>query len=102
MDLRLSEAELAFRDRLRAWLAITLPALPAGPDRDDWPGRRRYDTSWQRRLFDAGYAGVDWPAEHGGLGASPTEQLIFLAETAQARAPVGDRGRRGGPGTRRR
>jgi len=87
VDLRLSEAELAFRDRLRAWLAITLPALPAGPDRDDWPGRRRYDTSWQRRLFDAGYAGVDWPAEHGGLGASLTEQLIFLEETARARAP---------------
>ena len=29
----------------------------------------------------------DWPAEHGGLGASPTEQLIFLEESARARAP---------------
>jgi hypothetical protein len=64
-----------------------LPELPPRPDRDDWPGRRAYDTHWQRRLFDAGYAGADWPAEHGGLGASPTEQLIFLEETARARAP---------------
>jgi alkylation response protein AidB-like acyl-CoA dehydrogenase len=87
VDLRFSPAELAFRDRLRAWLADTLPTLPASPHRDDWPARRRFDTGWQRRLFDAGYAGVDWPAEHGGLGASPTEQLIFLEETAAARAP---------------
>lgn len=87
MELRLSESELAFRDRLRDWLAVTLPALSAKPSRDDWPARRAYDTAWQRRLYDAGYAGVDWPAEHGGVGASPTEQLIFLEESAKARAP---------------
>jgi len=87
VDLRFSPAELAFRDSLRGWLAQTLPALPTRPHRDDWPARRRFDTGWQRRLFDAGYAGVDWPAEHGGRGASPTEQLIFLEETAAARAP---------------
>ena len=87
MDLRLSPAELDFRNRLRVWLAETLPTLPAPPHRDDLPGRRRFDTGWQRRLFDAGYAGLDWPAEHGGLGASPTEQLIFLEEMAEARAP---------------
>jgi alkylation response protein AidB-like acyl-CoA dehydrogenase len=87
VDLRFNPSELAFRDRLRAWLADTLPTLRPPPHRDDWPGRRLFDTGWQRRLFDAGYAGVDWPAEHGGLGASPTEQLIFLEETAAVRAP---------------
>ncbi|ROO85044.1 alkylation response protein AidB-like acyl-CoA dehydrogenase [Actinocorallia herbida] len=87
MDLRLTPAEAAFRDRLRSWLDATLPTLPPKPDRDDWPARRAYDTAWQRLLFDAGYAGVDWPSGHGGLGASPTEQLIFLEETAKARAP---------------
>ncbi|HEX3811982.1 MAG TPA: acyl-CoA dehydrogenase family protein [Mycobacteriales bacterium] len=87
MDLRLNDQEIAFRDRLRAWLVHTLPTLPAKPDRDDWPARRRYDMAWQRLLFDAGYAGVDWPSEHGGLGATPTEALIFLEETARARAP---------------
>ncbi|MCU1644350.1 MAG: acyl-CoA dehydrogenase [Nocardia sp.] len=87
MDLRFDESELAFRDRLRGWLAEAIPALPPTPDRDDWPARRRYDTAWQRMLFDAGYAGVDWPADHGGVGATPTEQLIYLEETAVARAP---------------
>jgi alkylation response protein AidB-like acyl-CoA dehydrogenase len=87
VDLRFNPSELEFRDRLRAWLARTLPDLPPRPHRDDWPARRRFDTDWQRRLFDAGYAGVDWPAAHGGLGATPTEQLIFLQESAAARAP---------------
>ena len=87
MDLRFNEAELAFRDRLRGWLARTLPTLPEQPHRDDWAGRRLFDLSWQRALFEAGYAGVDWPAQYGGLGATPTEQLIFLEETAAARAP---------------
>jgi alkylation response protein AidB-like acyl-CoA dehydrogenase len=87
VDLRLTGRELAFRDQLRDWLAGAVPTLPPRPDRDDWPARREYDAAWQRRLFQAGYAGLDWPAAHGGLGASPTEQLIFLAELAQARAP---------------
>jgi alkylation response protein AidB-like acyl-CoA dehydrogenase len=87
VDLRFSQTEREFRDKLRGWLAETLPTLPARPDQDDWPARRAYDTGWQRTLFDAGYAGVDWPAAHGGLGATPTEQLIFLEETAAARAP---------------
>jgi alkylation response protein AidB-like acyl-CoA dehydrogenase len=87
VDLSFNDRELAFRDRLRGWIAATVPSLPPRPDRDDWSARREYDAAWQRLLFEAGYAGVDWPAEHGGLGASPTEQLIFLAETAQARAP---------------
>ncbi len=34
-----------------------------------------------------GYAGLHWPKEYGGRGASPTEQLIFYEETARARAP---------------
>jgi alkylation response protein AidB-like acyl-CoA dehydrogenase len=30
---------------------------------------------------------LHWPAEYGGRGASPTEQLIFYEETTRARAP---------------
>jgi len=87
VDLRFSQSEQEFRHGLRSWLAETIPTLPPRPHRDDWPARRAYDTGWQRGMFDAGYAGVDWPAAHGGLGATPTEQLVFLEETAAARAP---------------
>lgn len=87
MDLRLSESDEAFRARLREWLADTLPALPAPPGREDWPGRVRFDTNWQRRLFDAGYAGLSWPTAYGGQDAAPSEQLLFLEETTRAEAP---------------
>ena len=87
MDLRDSEAEAAFRAGLREWLAGVLPSLPTQPRRDDWDARRRFDTDWQRRLFDAGYAGLSWPREYGGRDASPSEQLVFLEETTAARAP---------------
>ncbi|HEV2992965.1 MAG TPA: acyl-CoA dehydrogenase family protein [Acidimicrobiia bacterium] len=87
MDLRLSESDEAFRAELRDWLARTLPDLAPTPARDDWPSRVRYDTDWQRRLFDAGYAGMSWPTAYGGRDASPSEQLVFLEETTRARAP---------------
>jgi hypothetical protein len=87
MDLRYTEAEQAFRADLRRWLAATIPTLPEKPAPTDWPGRRAYDTNWQRLLFDAGYAGVDWPVEGGGRGASPVEELIFKEELERAHAP---------------
>jgi len=87
VDLRYSESDEAFRAELREWLARTLPELPAPPAREDWPGRVRYDTDWQRRLHDAGYAGINWPKDYGGRDASPSEQLVFLEETTRAKAP---------------
>jgi alkylation response protein AidB-like acyl-CoA dehydrogenase len=87
VDLRYSAAEEAFRGELRTWLGTTLPTLGAAPPAEDWPARRAFDSHWQRLLFDAGYAGVDWPAEGGGRGASPVEQLIFKEECERAGAP---------------
>src|SRR6478735_3264620 len=87
MDLRTSPDDEAFRAGLREFLAEQLPTIPPQPGRDDWPARRKWDTDWQRRLFDAGYAGLNWPKEYGGQEASPTQQLIFLEETTKARAP---------------
>jgi len=87
MDLRYSPDDDAFRAQVHAWLADALPALPPKPDPENWPARRAYDTAWQRALHDAGYAGLDWPAEAGGQSASPTRHLIFLEEAERAGAP---------------
>ncbi|MEE1737558.1 acyl-CoA dehydrogenase [Streptomyces sp. BE147] len=87
MDLAYTEEEEEFRARLREWLASVLPGLPAKPSPDDWPARRAYDTHWQRTLYDAGYAGLHWPPDAGGRGATPTQHLIFLEETERAGAP---------------
>jgi alkylation response protein AidB-like acyl-CoA dehydrogenase len=87
MDLRYTAPEQAFRQELRDWLTATLPSVGAPPSHDDWAARRSYDLQWQRLLFEAGYAGVDWPAEGGGRGSSPVEQLIFKEECERAGAP---------------
>lgn len=87
MDLRYTDEEQDFRHELRSWLAQVLPDVAPEPARDDWEARRVWDTGWQRMLYDAGYAGINWPAEFGGKGATPTEHLIFLEETERAKAP---------------
>src|SRR5580700_5250779 len=83
MDLTLSPAEEAFRDELREWLAANNPGRePAGDE-----AAFQFRLAWQRKLNDAGWAGVSWPAEYGGRGATLVEQAIFNEETVRARAP---------------
>jgi alkylation response protein AidB-like acyl-CoA dehydrogenase len=74
VDLRDTADEAAFRAELREWLAANLPAEP---------GRE-----WSRKLYDAGYAGLTWPAEYGGKGAPYSHQAIVLEESARAEAPM--------------
>ncbi len=40
-----------------------------------------------RSCTPPGYAGINWPKEYGGRGATLTEQLIYLEETTLAGAP---------------
>jgi alkylation response protein AidB-like acyl-CoA dehydrogenase len=87
MDLRYSDADERFRKELRAWLASEVPKHGAPPARNDWPARRAWDTRWQRKLFEAGYAGIGWPSAYGGRGATLTEELLYYEETARAKAP---------------
>jgi alkylation response protein AidB-like acyl-CoA dehydrogenase len=88
VDLRYSPSDEKFRRELRSWLASAVPAHGKPPVSEiDWSARRDYDTAWQRKLFDAGYAGINWPKEYGGRDASLTEQLVYYEEIARARAP---------------
>ncbi len=87
MDLRYSESDEKFRDELRSWLKEAVPAHGEPPAQNEWEARRAYDTGWQRKLFDAGYAGINWPKAYGGRDATLTEQLVYYEEIARARAP---------------
>jgi alkylation response protein AidB-like acyl-CoA dehydrogenase len=87
MDLRYSRADEAFRAEIRAWLAVEVAAHGSPPPSDDWPTRRAYDTAWQRKLYDAGLAGLAWPSGFGGRGMPITQQLVYLEEYARAGAP---------------
>jgi len=83
MDLTLSPSEQAFRDELRAWLAANDPGEEPEGDEAGFDFRR----AWQRRLADAGWAGVAWPEAYGGRGATLVEQAIWNEEIVRAQAP---------------
>jgi len=87
MKLNDSPHEATFRAELRGWLETEVPRHGPPPPPGDWLARRRYDTDWQQKLFEAGYAGMNWPTEYGGRGASLADQLIYYEETGRARAP---------------
>src|SRR5918998_419538 len=84
MDLTLSPEEEAFRDELRTWLDENHPGEePKGDEEEAFAFRR----VWQTKLHEGGWAGVSWPKEYGGRGASLIEQAIYSAEMVRARAP---------------
>jgi alkylation response protein AidB-like acyl-CoA dehydrogenase len=83
MDLTLSPQEEAFRDELRAWLERNHPGPPPRGDQALF----EFEREWQRQLHADGWAGVAWPTEYGGRGATLVEQSIFGAELARAKAP---------------
>lgn len=71
----------------RAWLAAQGDA-PA-----DWgailpPRLEAEGRAWQRRLHDAGFGGVDWPAPYGGRGLTADHRAAWLEECARAGVPA--------------
>ncbi|MDJ0866043.1 MAG: acyl-CoA dehydrogenase family protein [Myxococcota bacterium] len=90
MDLRDTPAQAAFRREVRDWLAANLPSgwgTPGFAMPETGAERVAFGRTWQRRLHEGGWAGLDWPREYGGRGASASEQLIFSEEYAAAGAP---------------
>jgi alkylation response protein AidB-like acyl-CoA dehydrogenase len=85
MDLRLLPEETGFAAEARAWLEENVPAEPL-PSLDTREGFERH-REWERTLFDAGWAVVDWPARYGGRDATVVQWLLFEEEYYRARAP---------------
>src|ERR671922_1370780 len=90
MNFDFTEAEEAFRKEVRAWLERNLPDELKGKafaaSRAD-VGEVRRLRAWQKTMAEAGYVGMDWPAEFGGRGAPITEMVILYQEMARAEAP---------------
>lgn len=84
MDLDWSIEDVAFRESARDWLSVNVPSV-ARP-RDPFAASE-FDRAWQRVLFDGGWAGINWPSEHGGLGLSILRQVIWYEEYARAHGP---------------
>ena len=87
MDLNYSEADNAFRDDVRTWLAAHL--------HDDLRfkilNHRRLQKDdlvrWHRKLAEKGWSVPAWPLEWGGTGWNATQRHIWDEECAVAGTP---------------
>jgi alkylation response protein AidB-like acyl-CoA dehydrogenase len=84
MDIRFDAATEAFRQDIRTWLEANVPPQPMPSTPQEAFAHMR---TWQRKMYDAGWAGIHWPKEYGGRGATLLEQAVFHQELARLKAP---------------
>src|SRR5437588_3214514 len=87
VDLNDTPEQAQYREQVRAWLRDHKDEAPprSGSTEDpDYVSARR---GWQRKLAEAGLAGVTWPREYGGQGLGPIEQVIVSQEIGRADVP---------------
>jgi len=80
MDLNDTPELAAYRETVRAWLD---EHKDEAPPRDDVEARRE----WQRKLAEGGLAAVTWPADYGGQGLGPLNQVVVNQEIGRAGVP---------------
>ncbi|MCB9521317.1 MAG: acyl-CoA dehydrogenase family protein [Myxococcales bacterium] len=91
MDLKYTPEDEAFRAEAAGWLREQLEGPFAhvrwrgGPGDEHALVEERRD--WARAMGAAGWSCIDWPAEHGGRGASIMQQVIFNEEYARLGGP---------------
>ena len=87
MDLNDTPEQAGHREEVRAWLEANKGQAPprSGSSEDnEYIDTRR---AWQRKLAEAGLAGVTWPREYGGQGKGPIEQVAVNQEISKAGVP---------------
>ena len=80
--------EAAFRAEARAWLDAHAHRRDSheGKTADhtrDLAGHMQACRDWQRVLYDNNWAGITWPKQYGGRGASAIQSAIFAEEMSQ-------------------
>jgi len=83
MDFEDTREEAAFRKEANDWLAENIPSEAALAGLDSI-GRAKF---WQKRMFDAGWACITWPKEHGGRDATPIQSVIWDQEQGKFATP---------------
>ena len=87
--------EAAFRAEVREWLEanasrrdpLAVAVLDHSPEAEerDWFAAK----DWQRKKFEGGWAAITWPAEYGGRGGTPIQQMIYNEEESAFDVPRG-------------
>lgn len=94
MSAPVMDADQAWRttfvERAREWLEDNVPRRwreARGALSEDESNEIR--RTWDRQLFDAGYAGLSLPKEYGGQGYGVAEEVLFADLAGRAQAPDG-------------
>lgn len=89
MDLAWSDADLRFRDEVRAFLDthLTDDLRIAGRRMTSVYADHVASMKWQKILHAKGWVAPAWPVEYGGAGWSVTQRYIFWRERVAAGAP---------------
>ena len=76
-----------FRSGVAGWLSANKQHAPRDYGAICPPDLIAEGVAWQKRIFDAGYAGLHWPLEHGGRGLTPAHHGVWVEECAKAAVP---------------
>jgi alkylation response protein AidB-like acyl-CoA dehydrogenase len=87
MNVNFTADELAFRDEVRDFFRNELPADIQEMQSQAVPLGREDMIRFQKCLYAKGWAGVNWPVEHGGTGWTTIQKYLFATEMADANAP---------------
>ncbi|HLY49348.1 MAG TPA: acyl-CoA dehydrogenase family protein [Solirubrobacteraceae bacterium] len=87
MDLNDTPEQAEYREKVRGWLGEHAGEAP--PRQGSYEDNAYIDArrGWQRKLAEAGLAGVSWPKEYGGQGLGPIEQVTVNQEISAAQVP---------------
>jgi alkylation response protein AidB-like acyl-CoA dehydrogenase len=77
-------AETGFRAEVRSWLEANLPQELRHASHRLTPPELK---TWFRTLGERGWAAPHWPRIHGGIDATPVQQVIMIEELARIGAP---------------
>lgn len=83
MNLTMNPDDQAYRAKFLNWLSENIPSEGTSAEdetSDDWYAQAEIFRKFQRKLFDAGYAGIHWSTEYGGQNGTLMQHIIVTEE----------------------
>lgn len=87
MNVNFTKEDHAFREEVREFFKNEYPGDVREKQEKGIYLKKEDHISFQKALHAKGWAGVNWPVEHGGTGWSATQKYIFFSEAGEAKAP---------------
>jgi len=86
VNIEYTSAQKLFREEIRDWLNVHVPAerLPSFDTAEGFELHR----DWERTLAKDKWGNVNWPEQYGGRGLDLISWLIFEEEYYRADAPL--------------